>query len=60
MGPLTGFAMNPARDLGPKLMTFFAGWGEMALTGGRDIPYFLVPISRRSLGHALVLRRIAA
>lgn len=44
MGPLTGFAMNPARDLGPKLMTFMAGWGEMALTGGRDIPYFLIPV----------------
>ncbi|MCG6573620.1 aquaporin [Pseudomonas sp. AF32] len=44
MGPLTGFAMNPARDFGPKLMTFFAGWGEISLTGGRDIPYFLIPI----------------
>ncbi|ROL74393.1 aquaporin, partial [Pseudomonas chlororaphis] len=44
MGPLTGFAMNPARDFGPKLMTFFMGWGEVSFTGGRDIPYFLVPI----------------
>lgn len=44
MGPLTGFAMNPARDFGPKLFAFLAGWGEIALTGGRDIPYFLVPI----------------
>ncbi len=43
-GPLTGFAMNPARDFGPKLFAFFAGWGEVAFTGGRDIPYFLVPI----------------
>ncbi len=50
MGPLTGFAMNPARDLGPKLMTFVAGWGEIALTGGRDIPYFLVPICAPILG----------
>ncbi|WP_373819192.1 MIP/aquaporin family protein [Glaesserella sp.] len=44
MGPLTGFAMNPARDFGPKLFTFLAGWGDVAFTGGRDIPYFLVPI----------------
>jgi len=50
MGPLTGFAMNPARDLGPKLMTFFAGWGEVAFTGGRDIPYFLVPLVAPVLG----------
>ncbi|MDG6339405.1 aquaporin [Glaesserella parasuis] len=44
MGPLTGFAMNPDRDFGPKLFAFLAGWGDIALTGGRDIPYFLVPI----------------
>ncbi|MBC8650194.1 aquaporin [Pseudomonas sp. MTM4] len=50
MGPLTGFAMNPARDFGPKLMTFFAGWGEVAFTGGRDIPYFLVPLIAPVLG----------
>ena len=43
-GPLTGFAMNPARDFGPKLFAFFAGWGDVALTGARDNPYFWVPI----------------
>jgi len=53
MGPLTGFAMNPARDFGPKLMTFFAGWGEISLTGGRDIPYFLVPIFAPIVGACL-------
>ncbi|WP_457968060.1 aquaporin [Pseudomonas sp. R4-84] len=53
MGPLTGFAMNPARDFGPKLMTFFAGWGEISLTGARDIPYFLVPIFAPILGACL-------
>lgn len=44
LGPLTGFAMNPARDFGPKLFAFVAGWGDVALTGGRDNPYFWVPI----------------
>lgn len=53
MGPLTGFAMNPARDFGPKLMTFVTGWGEISLTGGRDIPYFLVPIFAPILGACL-------
>ncbi len=43
LGPLTGFAMNPARDFGPKLFAYFAGW-DKALTGGLDIPYFIVPI----------------
>ncbi|MGF1776885.1 MIP/aquaporin family protein [Vibrio nomapromontoriensis] len=42
-GPLTGFAMNPARDFGPKLFSFFAGW-DYALTGAKDIPYFIIPI----------------
>ncbi|WP_323154690.1 MIP/aquaporin family protein [Pseudomonas alvandae] len=53
MGPLTGFAMNPARDFGPKLMTFLTGWGEISLTGGRDIPYFLVPIFAPIVGACL-------
>ena len=43
LGPLTGFAMNPARDFGPKLFAYFAGW-DYALSGARDIPYFIVPI----------------
>ncbi|MRI32714.1 aquaporin [Endozoicomonas sp. OPT23] len=49
-GPLTGFAMNPARDFGPKLFAFFAGWGDVALTGGRSNPYFWVPIVAPVLG----------
>lgn len=43
LGPLTGFAMNPARDFGPKLFAYFAGW-DYALSGAKDIPYFIVPI----------------
>ncbi|MEE3664315.1 MIP/aquaporin family protein [Brenneria sp. g21c3] len=53
MGPLTGFALNPARDFGPKLFTFLAGWGEVAFTGARDIPYFLVPIFGPIVGACL-------
>ncbi|MBU9854690.1 MIP/aquaporin family protein [Rahnella bonaserana] len=53
MGPLTGFALNPARDFGPKLFAYFAGWGKVAFTGARDIPYFLVPIFGPLVGAAL-------
>ncbi len=49
-GPLTGFAMNPARDFGPKIFTWLAGWGEIAMTGGRNIPYFIVPIIAPVIG----------
>lgn len=43
LGPLTGFAMNPARDFGPKLFAYLAGW-DKALIGPTEIPYFIVPI----------------
>lgn len=52
-GPLTGFAMNPARDFGPKLFTWMAGWGDITMTGGRDIPYFIVPIIAPLIGACL-------
>jgi glycerol uptake facilitator protein len=52
-GPLTGFALNPARDFGPKLFTALAGWGSVAFTGARDIPYFLVPIFGPLIGACL-------
>ncbi|MGL9760123.1 MAG: MIP/aquaporin family protein [Symbiopectobacterium sp.] len=53
MGPLTGFALNPARDFGPKLFAYLAGWGKVAFTGARDIPYFLVPIFGPIVGACL-------
>ena len=33
-GPVTGCGMNPARDLGPRLVTLLTGWGGAALTAG--------------------------
>lgn len=41
-GTLTGFAMNPARDLGPRLFTLVAGWGTTAL--GENMYGLIVPI----------------
>jgi glycerol uptake facilitator protein len=41
-GSLTGFAMNPARDFGPKLFTALVGWGPIAFSGIKG--YFWVPI----------------
>jgi glycerol uptake facilitator protein len=45
--------MNPARDLGPKTFAWLAGWGDVAFTGGKDIPYFLVPLFAPILGASL-------
>lgn len=52
-GPLTGFAMNPARDLAPRLFLTLAGWGDVALTGGRDSAYWWVPVVGPLLGAQL-------
>ncbi|GIP63520.1 aquaporin [Virgibacillus pantothenticus] len=47
-GPLTGFAMNPARDLGPRIFTLISGWGEVAL--GPNYYGLIIPILAPILG----------
>ena len=42
MGMNAGYAINPARDLGPRLFTFIAGWGADVFRAGNY--YFWVPI----------------
>jgi glycerol uptake facilitator protein len=33
IGTNAGYAINPARDLGPRLFTWLAGWGDLAFPG---------------------------
>jgi glycerol uptake facilitator protein len=37
-GTSAGYAINPARDLGPRILTWLTGWGELAFPG--DYTYF--------------------
>ncbi|HMP04132.1 MAG TPA: MIP family channel protein [Gemmatales bacterium] len=37
-----GYAINPARDLGPRLFTYFAGWGPEVFTAKDD--WWIVPV----------------
>ena len=46
-GANAGYAINPARDFGPRLLAWLAGWGQTAIPGTVDGSfswYFWVPI----------------
>jgi glycerol uptake facilitator protein len=45
-GANAGYAINPARDFGPRLFAWIAGWGKEAMPGnyGNVNDYFWVPI----------------
>ncbi|XP_012512418.1 PREDICTED: aquaporin-3 [Propithecus coquereli] len=48
MGFNSGYAVNPARDFGPRLFTAIAGWGSKVFTTGRH--WWWVPIVSPLLG----------
>ena len=58
-GANAGYAINPARDFGPRLFAWIAGWGDVALPGSISIEglnfsnYFWVPIVGPLIGGVL-------
>ncbi|XP_013914210.1 PREDICTED: aquaporin-9 [Thamnophis sirtalis] len=51
MGLNSGCAMNPARDLSPRLFTYLLGWGPEVFTAGNS--WWWVPIAGPMVGAAL-------
>ncbi len=54
-GANAGYAINPARDFGPRIFAWIAGWGKVAMPGdyGNVNFYFWVPIVGPLLGGAI-------
>jgi glycerol uptake facilitator protein len=58
-GANAGYAINPARDFGPRLLAYLAGWGKVALPGTYSAPgfsfsnYFWIPIVGPLIGGVL-------
>lgn len=48
--PLTQACFNPARDFGPRLFAYFAGWGEVALPLANDWGWLTVYILAPTAG----------
>ncbi|KAM4631485.1 aquaporin-10b [Polymixia lowei] len=51
MGSNSGYALNPARDIGPRLFTYFAGWGVDVFKAGDN--WWWVPLVATCIGALL-------
>ncbi|MFC4004163.1 MIP/aquaporin family protein [Prauserella oleivorans] len=51
-GTNAGYAINPARDFGPRMLAYIAGWGEAALPGNGEwfSNYWWIPIAGPLVG----------
>ncbi|MDQ0991977.1 MIP/aquaporin family protein [Streptomyces sp. V3I7] len=55
-GANAGYAINPARDFGPRLFTWVAGWGALAFPGteaGAFSDYWWIPVVGPLIGGVL-------
>ena len=59
LAPLTQAGLNPARDLGPRLVAWLAGWGSAAFpdqSGGFFWVYVLAPLAGGALASQFFVR----
>jgi glycerol uptake facilitator protein len=54
-GANAGYAINPARDFGPRMFALVAGWGKVAFPGdyGNVNTYFWIPIVGPMIGGSI-------
>ncbi|CAC9922221.1 Glycerol uptake facilitator protein [Aedoeadaptatus nemausensis] len=57
IGPMTNAGLNPARDIGPRIVGFFAGWKDVAFSSDAMIVYVLAPFIGGALA-ALIFTKI--
>lgn len=50
VGPMTDAGLNPARDLGPRIVAIFAGWGSVAIEPLDIVVYTVGPLLGGAIG----------